>query len=325
MTTLIIGGAGYIGSHVAKALAMKGKKTIVFDNLSTGHRSAVQWSDFIHGDTKNIQDLSMVFSSYPIEAVMHLGDLSIVQESHLKPDTYYKNNLTGLLNIMDCMKQNGVKKIIYSSSASVYGNSTHKMLTEETPFNPITPYGKSKMMGEYILKDFFSAYSISSTSLCYFNAAGADLNAEIGEQHEDETHLIPNILSSLKNSKNEFQIYGQDYETRDGTCVRDYIHVMDIAEAHILASIQLETSPGCKKYNLGSEKGYSIFEVINACATVTGIKPHYKIVSRREGDPATLIADSRKARKELQWKPRYSEIHTIIESAWKWHLKLQEV
>lgn len=321
MTTLIIGGAGYIGSHVAKAMANLGQNTVVFDNLSTGHLSAVKWSEFVRGDTQNIENLGNVFSSYPIQSVMHLGDLSTVQESSLKPDTYYQNNVCGLINLLKIMKNHDVKKIIYSSTAAVYESSTLKSLTEDAPLNPISTYGRSKLIGEYILQDFFSAYGISSVSLRYFNAAGADLDADIGEHHENETHLIPNILNSILNPQEEFYLYGKDYPTSDGTCVRDFVHVMDIAEAHILAAKILDETVGCRVYNLGSESGYSILEVLSTCTRVTGTTPKYTIANRRAGDPPILIADSKKARSELGWKSPLSNIETIVQTAWNWHKK----
>lgn len=323
MTTLVIGGAGYIGSHVSKLLAKTGETVIVFDNLSTGHIQLVRWSEFVFGDTKNKPDLAKVFDTYEIDTVMHLGDLSIVRDSAIHPELYYKNNILGLLNILECMKEYSVNRIIYSSSAAVYGShsSKEKELEEDHHTAPTTAYGKTKLAGESLIDDFFSAHDVASVSLRYFNAAGADLDTEIGEFHDNETHLIPSILIGLIGTNHHFKVYGNDYNTADGTCIRDYVHVSDIAQAHILASNYLDHKAGAFKFNLGTSQGASVMEVIKVCENVTGMSVPFEIAPRRPGDPSVLIANSASAKKQLNWEPHYSDLETIVQTAWKWYLK----
>lgn len=318
---LVVGGAGYIGSHTVKELILKGKKVIVLDNLSTGHREAVDGKAvFIQGDLGNDKIVEQIFETYPVEAVMHFAANSLVSESVQKPLKYYKNNVVSTLTLLEKMIEYDVKKFIFSSTAATYGIPEQIPITEETTTNPINPYGCSKLMIEQILQDFSKAYNLQYTILRYFNAAGADESGEIGEDHNPETHLIPIILQHLLRQREYISIFGTDYPTSDGTCIRDYIHVTDLAHAHILALQALLNSSGNmrKVYNLGNGQGYSVKEIIEKCEEVTGKKASIYYGERRAGDPAVLIASSKKIEVELGWKPVY-ELKDIIATAWRWH------
>jgi len=316
---LVVGGAGYIGSHLVKEL-VKEKEVVVLDNLSTGHRWAVdEKATFVEGDLGNPVDLERVFSTYSIDAVMHFAAFSLVGESVVEPMKYYQNNVAATLTLLDTMKKYNVTKFIFSSTAATYGIPDVDMITEETRTNPINPYGRSKLMVEQFLADFAKAYGFQYVVLRYFNAAGAYETAEIGEKHNPETHLIPIILQHLLGERECISVFGSDYPTPDGTCIRDYIHVTDLAKAHILAlnallSGQKETAT----YNLGNGLGYSVKEVIETCESVTGKKANVIMAERREGDPARLVASSIKIFDELGWKADYP-LEQIISSAWKWH------
>lgn len=318
---LVVGGAGYIGSHLVKEL-VKEKEVVVLDNLSTGHRWAVdERAVFVEGDLGNQADLDRVFSTYRVEAVMHFAANSLVGESVVDPMKYYENNVAATLTLLKVMKKYEVRNFIFSSTAATYGIPGVDIITEETPTNPINPYGRSKLMVEHILRDYAGAYGFQYVVLRYFNAAGAYDTAEIGENHDPETHLIPIILQHLVGERQSISIFGSDYNTPDGTCIRDYIHVTDLARAHILALDALLTGrKATATYNLGNGLGYSVKEVIETCEKVTGKTANSLMAERREGDPARLVASSEKIFNELGWKAEYS-LEKIIASAWKWHSK----
>ncbi len=322
---LIAGGAGYIGSHVVKMLNQRGYETLVIDNLSTGHREFLKWGDWIIGDIGDVELLDSVFQKYPIEAVMHFSAYSLVGESVNHPQKYYENNTAKTLSLLGSMLNYDIKKFIFSSTCATYGLPQTIPITEELPQNPINPYGMSKLMVEKILQDFTSAYDLRFVSLRYFNAAGADLDSEIGEWHESESHLIPLVLDAALGRREKIQIFGTKYPTPDGTCIRDYIHVNDLAGAHILALEYLLNGGESDSFNLGNGNGYSVREVIETAKRVTGRNIFYEEVDNRPGDPPILIGDSNKIRKQLNWNPEYAELDIIIESAWKWHKKLYEV
>lgn len=319
---LIVGGAGYIGSHVNKLLNKKGYKTIVYDNLVYGHREFVKWGEFILGDLNDIIQLKLVFSKYKIDAVMHFSAFAYVGESVENPEKYYINNVSHTLNLLHVMKEFNCKYIIFSSTCATYGNPQYLPIDEKHPLNPINPYGRSKLMVENILEDYSKAYDIKYISLRYFNAAGADLDCEVGEKHIPETHLIPLILDVAIGKKEEIQVFGIDYDTPDGTAVRDYIHVIDLAEAHVLALEYLIKNQTSNVFNLGNQIGYTVFEVIKKVEEIIGKKIKFKCVGRREGDPPKLIANSEKAKVLLGWSQRYSDLDIIIRSAWEWHRKM---
>lgn len=318
---LIVGGAGYIGSHVNKWLNDHGFETLILDNLSYGHRELVKWGKFIEGDVQDSRLLNHLFRNYSIEAVMHFAAFTNVAESMTQPQKYYYNNLKNTMNLLDNMLKHGVDDFIFSSTCAVYGYPQSLPLKENHPLNPINPYGRSKLMVENILKDYSQAYDFNYISLRYFNAAGADPQREIGEWHQPETHLIPLILESSSSSK-AVHIFGTDYPTQDGTCIRDYIHVCDLAEAHTKALHYLKNKKKSQIFNLGNGNGFSVREVINAAQDVTG--RDIKIIEDdpRPGDPPVLIGSSKKARKVLRWKPKWKDLQEIIETAWKWHQRL---
>ncbi|MBC7119153.1 MAG: UDP-glucose 4-epimerase GalE [Methanobacteriaceae archaeon] len=317
----IVGGAGYIGSHVNKFLSNKGYKTLIFDNLSKGHAEFVKWGEFIKGDLKDRRLLDRIFREYDISAVMHFAALTDVRESIQDPGSYYKNNVKNTLNLLEAMQKSNVKNFIFSSTCAVYGNPIKVPITEDHPCNPISPYGRSKLMIEKILEDYSNAYDFNYVSLRYFNAAGADPQTEIGEWHKPETHLIPIILDVAIGKRENVQIFGTDYPTPDGTCIRDYIHVMDLADAHYRALKFLEEDKS-GIFNLGNGDGFSVREIIETCREVTGKKIPAIESQRRPGDPPRLIGSSKKARKVLGWKPEFTSIKSIIETAWEWHQKL---
>jgi len=316
---LIIGGAGYIGSHINKLLNRNGHETIVYDSLIYGHRSAVKWGDFILGDLDNIDQLTDLFSKYNIKAVMHFAAFTYVSESVENPEKYYINNVSNTLNLLKVMRKFSCKKFIFSSTCSTYGNPEYNPIDEKHPQNPINPYGRSKLMIEQILQDYSDAYDIKYVSLRYFNAAGADIDCEIGEDHSPETHLIPLALDAALSKRPDIKVFGTDYETNDGSAIRDYIHVEDIAEAHMLAFKYLEKGGNSDVFNLGNGEGYSVIEVIDLVKRVT--KKDFKVtfMDRRAGDPARLVGDATKAKDVLRWKPKYYELEKIIQTAWNWH------
>ncbi|QAV25691.1 UDP-glucose 4-epimerase GalE [Neobacillus thermocopriae] len=318
---LVVGGAGYIGSHVVKKL-VETKPIVVLDNLSTGHRHLVdKRAVFVHGDLGDRATLVRIFEKYPIDAVMHFAANSLVGESVVEPMKYYKNNVAATLTLLETMMEYGVKRFIFSSTAAVYGIPNVDLITEDCPTNPINPYGRSKLMIEHMLSDFASAYDLRYVVLRYFNAAGAHESGGIGEDHHPETHLIPLILQHLLGMRDKISVFGTDYDTPDGTCIRDYIHVTDLAEAHIIAlHALLSNEKKTATYNLGNGLGYSVKEVIDMCERVTGKQATIEYTERRPGDPARLVASSEKIARELGWKATRS-LEDIIASAWRWHEK----
>ncbi len=317
---LIAGGAGYIGSHANKILNQKGYETVVYDNLVYGHRELCKWGHFVLGDIADKDQLRLCFKTYPIEAVMHYCAFCYVGEPVEQPAKYYRNNVINTLNLLDVMVEYGVKNFIFSSSCATYGNPIEIPMTENHPQAPINPYGRTKLIVEEILKDFDRAYGIRHVCLRYFNAAGADPDAEIGEWHEPETHLIPLVLQVAAGLRDYIQVFGTDYDTPDGTCVRDYIHINDLAAAHIAALDYLKNGGASTAFNLGNGNGFSVKEVIQTAERITG--KSIKIIEgpRRPGDPPTLVGNADKARRILNWQPRYANLEEIVQTAWKWEL-----
>ncbi|MDY6821631.1 MAG: UDP-glucose 4-epimerase GalE [Deferribacterota bacterium] len=320
---LITGGAGYIGSHVNKLLLEMGYKTIVLDNLSFGHREFVKNTDFILGDTSDKYLLDLIFKNYKIESVMHFAAFAYVGESVQNPSKYYINNVVNTINLLEKLITYKINNLIFSSTCAIYGNPQYTPIDEKHPKNPINPYGKSKLMVENILADYRTSYNLNYTSLRYFNVAGADLSSEIGEWHEPETHIIPILLDVALGKRKEFVVYGDDYDTEDGSCIRDYIHVLDLADCHIKA-LEWTRKKNSGAFNIGSEKGYSVKEIIEIAQKVINKKIPFKIGDRREGDPDILVATNKKAKNILGYRPQYSDIETIIRTAWKWHVKLNK-
>ena len=321
MKVLVLGGAGYIGSHICKQLFQKGHEVVVFDNLSTGHSEAVKWGELVVGDILNQAQCEQVFFEHgPFDLVMHFCARSLVGESVQHPAIYFRNNVIGTVNILDAMVKTGHNKLVFSSTAAVFGVPNVNKINENQPREPINPYGLSKKMVEDILQNYHHAYGLKSVCLRYFNACGADPEAEIGERHDPETHLIPNILKSVAGSNQAgLKVFGNNYPTADGTCVRDYIHINDLAAAHMLAGDYIEQHDGAYAFNLGNGNGFSVLDVIQAAVKVVGADILYDIELPRAGDPAILVADASLANKELGWKPQYTNIEDIIATAWQWH------
>lgn len=319
MNILVTGGAGYIGSHVAKNLTTAGHRVIIFDNLIKGHREAVLSAKFVEGDLADRELLDRVMQDEQIEAVIHLAAHSLVGESMEKPGKYYENNVSNGLNLLEAMINNDVRNIVFSSTAAVYGEPEEVPITETHPTNPGNTYGESKLFFEKMLKRYDQIHDLKYVSLRYFNAAGADASGRIGEAHDPETHLIPIVLQKALGLREKLYIFGDDYPTKDGTCMRDYIHVEDLAAAHILAVEGLAEGMDSRIYNLGNGEGYSVKEVIDTASEVVGEEIKAEVGQRRAGDPAVLVASSKKIIKELGWEPKYPELKTIIETAWNWH------
>lgn len=321
MAILVCGGAGYIGSHVNKQLHREGYETVVFDSLVYGHREAVKWGTFVQGDLSCIEDIERVFSTYQIDAVFHFAAYAYVGESVTDPEKYYINNVSNTLNLLRVMRRHGCRRIIFSSTCATYGEPDRVPITEDMPQNPINPYGATKLMVERIFKDYKRAYGLEFVVLRYFNAAGADPDGEIGESHNPETHIIPLVLDAASGARPDIKVFGTDYDTRDGSNIRDYIHVYDLATAHLLALHHLENGGESDFFNLGNTLGTSVLEVIDSVKRVTGRDFPVIFSERRPGDPATLVGSSQKAREVLHWEPVYADIDTIVEHAWKWHEK----
>lgn len=319
MNVLVTGGAGYIGSHTVKELLARGHAAITVDNLSEGHRGAVPAGTFYEADLRDTTRLREIVREHSVEAVLHFAAFCSVGESVTDPAKYYRNNLQSSLELLETVREEGIGKFIFSSTCATYGDPIEIPMTEAHPQNPVNPYGETKLAFEKALRDYGSAYGIGSVSLRYFNAAGADPDGELGEDHRPETHLIPIILAVAAGERDRLEVYGNDYPTADGSCVRDYIHVVDLAQAHILALERLEGKESFTAYNLGTGKGYSVLEVIQAAERVTGRTVPYRIAARRAGDPAVLVAGSDKVREELGWDPELSELDSILETAWAWH------
>ncbi|MEN5208269.1 UDP-glucose 4-epimerase GalE [Stenotrophomonas terrae] len=316
---LICGGAGYIGSHMAQWLAAHGHVVTVLDNLSTGHQDAVRWGELIQADLLDPASLERAFLQQRFDAVMHFCARSLVGESITKPYRYYAANVTGTLNLLEAMRRHRVQRLVFSSTAAVFGNPIREVIDEEHPTFPINPYGASKLMAERVFADAAHAYGLRSVALRYFNAAGALPEHGIGEAHACETHLIPNVLRAALTDGPALKIFGDDYATHDGTCIRDYVHVQDLAQAHALALDFMDKHEGAHAFNLGNGQGFSVREVISAAASVVGKAIPYEIAPRRAGDPPSLVASSQKARELLGWQPQWTELAPIIESAWRWH------
>lgn len=325
---LITGAAGYIGSHTALKFLEKNNEIVIFDSLENGHIETVETLKnfgnihFIKGDLKNKSDIDKVFEQYKIETVLHFAAYALVEESVKKPKKYYQNNVVGTLNLLNSMTENNVKKIVFSSTCATYGEPKYLPIDENHPQNPVNPYGQTKLTVEKILKDYDKAYGLKSIILRYFNVAGCDDKIRIGEWHNPETHLIPNILKSAVNDDYKFKIYGTDYDTKDGTCVRDYVNVNDLAEAHFLAYEYLENEKKSDIFNLGTENGQSVKEIFDTCQKVLNRKINVEIAEKRAGDPAKLYANSEKARKFLKWSPSHT-IEDSIKTAYEWEKTLK--
>lgn len=321
---LIVGGAGYIGSHVNKALNKEGYQTVVFDNLSSGKKDLVKWGEFFEGDLGKIEDIRGVFKKYSIDAVMHFAAFKAVGESVVNPQKYYKNNVSNTLNLFEVMMENKVNKFIFSSSAAVYGTPQYIPIDEKHPQSPINPYGETKLTIEHIMRDYSTAYDFKYVSLRYFNACGADVEGETGEWQGSSANLIPMILDAVIGAREDIKVFGTDYPTKDGTCIRDYIHVTDLAQAHVLALKYLTDGGQSVALNLGNGNGFSVKEVVEMVRKVTGVD--FKIINadRRAGDPPELIADSTKAKELLKWEAKYFDLETIVSSAWNWHKQFKK-
>jgi UDP-glucose 4-epimerase len=316
---LVCGGAGYIGSHMCKALARAGYVPITLDNLSTGHCWAVKWGPLIEGDLLEPGSLAAVFQDHPIDAVLHFAARSLVGESMKQPGLYFRNNVTGTLNLLDAMRAAGVDKLVFSSTAAVYGNPEYTPIDEAHPTRPINPYGWSKLMAERQIAEYCSAHGMRAACLRYFNAAGADPEGEIGEAHDPETHLIPNIIrAALDPSRGPAHMYGNDYDTPDGTCIRDYVHVDDLCEAHLRALHYLGQHDGFHALNLGTGAGSSVAEVLAACRNACDGQPEAVLEPRRLGDPPSLVASNANAGNHLEWHPVKS-LEDCMADALRWH------
>ncbi len=320
---LVTGGAGYIGSHVLKHLLKRGEEVVIVDNLERGHKWAVTGGILEVGDLRDVNFLEGVFDKYPINAVMHFAAFCYVGESTERPEIYYQNNIGGSLNLLSAMVSHNVQHMIFSSSCALYGVPHYVPIDENHPQAPISPYGRTKHIFEEILVDYQKRYGIKVVSFRYFNASGADPDGEIGELHNPETHIIPIVLDVALGRREKVYIFGTDYHTTDGTCIRDYIHVDDIAKAHIIGLDYLLAGGKSMPFNLGNGKGYSVKEVIKGVERVTGKKINWEPTDRRAGDPAILIANDSLARKVLGWEPMYKDLDEIIETAWNWHKKIE--
>lgn len=320
-TVFVTGGAGYVGAHCCKAFAQAGWRVVVYDNLHRGHREFVRWGELIEGDILDIKRMTESMAHTRPDAVAHFAALTYVGESVEDPGRYYLNNSLGGLNVLEAMRKSGVSKIVFSSTAAVYGTPLRTPMDEDHPQNPINPYGQSKLFMERMLADFSAAYGVRYAALRYFNAAGADLDGEIGEDHEPETHVIPLAVRGIQNPDYTFTILGDDFDTRDGTALRDYIHVNDLADAHCKALDHLLAGGESGAFNLGTGVGTTVKEIATAVERVAG-RPLPKVVGpRRAGDPPALVASPEKAARILGWRPKHSDIETIMRSAWAWHQK----
>ena len=315
---LVTGGAGYIGSHAVKALADAGLDVVVLDSLVAGHRDAVPGVPFVEADIADVDVVRETIRRHQVTAVMHFAALLSVGESVIAPARYYRNNVRNALALLDALIEESVTRVVFSSTAAVYGDPVHSPIREDHPTQPINAYGETKLIIEKALAHYATAYGLRSVSLRYFNAAGADPSGTIGEDHDPEIHLIPKALAAAR-AEGTLEIYGTDYPTRDGTCERDYVHVSDLANAHVLALERMEKEVLASAYNLGNGRGHSVREVIAAAERVTGRAVRQRTADRRPGDPALLLASSEKARTELGWTPRFQELDAIVQTAWNWH------
>ncbi|MDR3320074.1 MAG: UDP-glucose 4-epimerase GalE [Desulfovibrio sp.] len=320
-TILIAGGAGYIGSHMNLAAHERGYSTVVYDNLVYGHKNAVQWGDFVLGDIADAGQLHLAFRHFQPDAVMHFAACTYVGESVTDPEKYYLNNVATTLNILRVMREVGCRNFIFSSTCATYGVPRQFLIDEEYPQTPVNPYGKSKLMVENVLADYATAFDLRHVNLRYFNAAGADTQARIGEDHNPETHLIPLVLDATAGRRPHVSIFGTDYDTPDGTCIRDYIHVDDLAEAHLLALEYLFDGGESESFNLGNGQGYSVKEVIDCARKVSGQEIAVVESQRRAGDPPVLVGNAEKAARVLGWRPAMPRLEDIVGTAWTWHKK----
>lgn len=323
-SVLVTGGAGYIGSHVCKALARNGFLPVTYDNLSTGHAYAVKWGPLVEGDLNDRTKLDQAFKNFKPKAVLHFAANALVIESMKHPAKYYRNNVGATLSLLESMNLSGVDRLVFSSSCATYGHPQFSPITEEHPQAPINPYGRTKLMIEQMLDDFDMAYDLKSVRLRYFNAAGADLETQIGENHTPETHLIPTVIQAALRGHDEIVVYGTDFSTADGSAVRDYIHVQDLAEAHVLALKFLLQSKKSLSLNLGTGKGISALEIIDAIQKFCGKSISVRLEERRPGEPAYLVASPQRAKEVLGWSAQNSDLNSLIDSAWKWHQLLIE-
>ncbi|MBF0282117.1 MAG: UDP-glucose 4-epimerase GalE [Zetaproteobacteria bacterium] len=320
MKVLVVGGAGYIGSHMVKYLGQKHCDVVVFDNLSSGHADAVLSGELVVGDLADLTALEALFSVHQFDVVMHFASSILVGESVTDPAKYYRNNVTNTQNLLDAMLKYGVTFFVFSSTAAIFGEPAYTPIDEVYPKAPINPYGRSKQMVEQILEDYDTAYGLKSVCLRYFNAAGADPEGQLGEQHDPETHLIPLVLQAASGKRDAITVFGRDYDTEDGTCIRDYIHVVDLCQAHWLAIEKLQNNGESARYNLGNGNGFSVQQVIEVCREVTGREIKVIEGARRAGDPAILVADSKCVQQELGWQPQYAALQKIIQHAWNFEL-----
>ncbi|MFT7532334.1 MAG: UDP-glucose 4-epimerase [Gammaproteobacteria bacterium] len=320
MKVLVVGGAGFIGSHMVKMLSQQGHQVTTLDNLSTGHRDSVCYGQFIEGDIVNSMFMENLFLENQFDGVMHFASFIEVGESVRDPAKYFHNNFSNTLKLLDAMVRHKVNLFIFSSTAAIFGEPETVTIDEKHPKQPINPYGRSKLMVEQALEDYDKAYGLKSVCLRYFNAAGADPDGELGERHNPETHLIPLILQAASGRRDAISVFGQDYDTPDGSCLRDYIHIVDLCTAHLLALENLVKGSGSKQYNLGNGDGFSVLEVIELTRNITGTDFPVIHADRRPGDPAVLVADSSLAKSDLGWKPEFSDLAAIIEHAWQWEI-----
>ncbi len=320
MNILVTGGAGYIGSHMVKILFRNGHDVVTLDNLSTGYRDAVKYGDFIEGDIADANLLDRIFELNQFDGIMHFASFIEVERSIKFPADYYLNNFSNTLTLLEAMLRHQINHFIFSSSAAIFGEPEYTPIDEKHRKRPINPYGKSKLMVEQVLEDYEAAYGFKSVCLRYFNAAGADPDGDLGERHHPETHLIPLILQAASSRRETISIFGQNYSTPDGSCLRDYIHVVDLCSAHLLALQGLVNGAESKSYNLGNGNGFSVIEVIDVARQVTGKDIKVIKEQRRPGDPASLVADSSLAKSELKWAPQFNDLSTIIEHAWNWEM-----
>ena len=323
MKLLIPGGAGYIGSHMVKYAQQHGHEVVVLDNFSTGHEWAIKDCEILRVDLLDQAKLAQLLKGRSFDGVIHFAAKSLVGESFQQPDVYYRNNVVGTLNLVSEMMHNDIHNLVFSSSAAIFGNPVTEKIAEDHPKNPINPYGQSKLIVENILKDICAIHDINATCFRYFNAAGADPSGSIGEAHDPETHLIPNILKSVISGGCALKVFGNDYKTPDGTCVRDYVHVTDLAQAHLLGLEHMKHNRGFSAFNLGNGSGFSVLDVIRSCERVVKNTIRYDLDFRRAGDPDRLVADSSAAIREISWEPKFIDLDTLIESAWKWHTSLK--
>lgn len=317
MKVLITGGAGYIGSHTSMYFASKGADTVILDDLSEGHEEAVKGGRLVVGSFGDKPLLDRLMREEKFDAVIHFAAFASVADSVARPSRYYLNNVSNMRTLLDAAVENGIKAVVFSSSAAVFGEPEYVPIDEKHPLQPINPYGATKLIGEQMLKDYERAYGLRWCAFRYFNAAGCSKDASIGEAHEPETHIIPLLLRAAR-TQTSMNIYGTDYPTRDGSCLRDYVHVLDLASAHYLGMTRLLSGGSCEAYNLGSGEGVTVLEMLAACEKATGLSIPHSIQGRRDGDPAALIASSEKAKSELGWKPQYSDINSMIADAWNW-------